>query len=56
MCGNNCNFNEVTINNHYSLPLILRFFKQLGRTKIVTKFDLKGAYNLVHIKKVMNGK
>jgi hypothetical protein len=56
MCVNYCDFNKVTINNHCLLPLILRLFKQLSQTKIFIKFDLKGAYNLAHIKEVMNGK
>ncbi len=56
MCVNYCDFNKVTIKNRYPLPLILRLFKQLGQTKIFTKFDLKGVYNLVHIKEMMNGK
>ena len=42
--------NKVTKKNRYSLPLISGLLEQLGRAKIFTKIDLRGAYNLVRIK------
>jgi hypothetical protein len=35
----------------YPLPLILGLIDQLGNAKIYTKIDLRGAYNLIHIRK-----
>ena len=42
--------NKVTKKNRYPLPLISGLLDQLGRAKIFTKIDLRGAYNLVRIK------
>jgi hypothetical protein len=41
---------KVTKKNRYPLPLILGLLEQLGSTKIFTKIDLRGAYNLVRVK------
>jgi hypothetical protein len=41
--------NKVTIKNRYPLPFISGLLDQLGQTKIHTKIDLRGAYNLVRI-------
>jgi RNase H-like domain found in reverse transcriptase/Reverse transcriptase (RNA-dependent DNA polymerase)/Integrase zinc binding domain/Chromo (CHRromatin Organisation MOdifier) domain/Retroviral aspartyl protease len=43
--------NNVTIKNRYPLPLISSLLDQLRSAKIYTKLDLRGAYNLVRIKK-----
>jgi hypothetical protein len=50
MCVNYQGLNKVTIKNCYPVPLISRLLKQLGRAKIFTKTDLRGAYNLVRAK------
>jgi hypothetical protein len=42
--------NSVTIKNRYPLPLISELLNHLGKAKIFTKIDLRGAYNLVRIK------
>ena len=42
----------MTKKNRYPLPLIFGLLEQLGRAKIFTKIDLRGAYNLVQIKEV----
>ena len=43
--------NKITIKNQYPLPFISGLLDQLGQAKVYTKIDLRGAYNLVHIKK-----
>lgn len=43
--------NKVTKKNRYPLPLIFGLLEQLGRARIFTKIDLRGAYNLLRIKK-----
>ena len=50
MCMDYRGLNKVTKKNHYPLPLISGLLDQLGRARIFTKIDLKGAYNLVRIK------
>jgi hypothetical protein len=42
--------NKVTKKNRYPLPLISGLLEQLGSTKIFTKIELRGAYNLVQVK------
>ncbi|XP_073448026.1 uncharacterized protein [Aquarana catesbeiana] len=42
--------NKVTIKNRYPLPLVPELFQRLGSAKIFTKLDLRGAYNLIHIR------
>ncbi|OCT56739.1 hypothetical protein XELAEV_18004478mg [Xenopus laevis] len=39
--------NKVTVKNHYSLPLISDLFQRLSHAMILSKLDLRGAYNLV---------
>ncbi len=56
MCINYHELNRLTIKNWYPLPLISRLLDQVSRTKVYTKIYLHGAYNLVHIKKVTNGR
>src|SRR5690348_13946538 len=50
MCMDYRGFNKVTKKNRYLLPLISGLLDQLGRARIFTKIDLRGAYNLVQIK------
>ena len=50
MCVDYQGLNKVTKKNRYPLHLISGLLKQLGHTKIFTKIDLRGAYNLVQIK------
>jgi hypothetical protein len=49
MCVDNRELNRLTIKNRYPLPLILGSLDQLSHTKVYTKIDLCGAYNLVCI-------
>ena len=42
--------NDITIKNRYPLPNIGELQDRLGKAKIFTKLDLKGAYNLIRIK------
>ena len=51
MSVNYCGLNKITIKNQYPLPFISGLLDQLGQTKVYTKIDLRGAYNLVRIKK-----
>ena len=50
MCVDYRGLNKITKKNRYPLPLISGLLEQLGRAKIFTKIDLRGAYNLVRIK------
>ena len=50
MCVDYHGLNKITIKNRYPLPLIFGLLDQLGRANVYTKIDLRGAYNLVHIK------
>jgi len=50
MCVDYRGLNKVTKKNRYPLPLISGLLEQLGRARIFTKIDLRGAYNLVRIK------
>lgn len=43
--------NNITIKNRYPLPLIPEALDRLRKAKIYTKLDLRGAYNLVRVKK-----
>jgi len=42
--------NSKTIKNWYPLPLIKETFNLLGKAKIYTKLDVRGAYNLLRVK------
>ena len=50
ICVDYRGLNKITVKNRYPLPLISGLFDQLSQTKIYTKIDLQGAYNLVRIK------
>lgn len=50
MCVDYRGLNKVTKKNRYPLPLISGLLEQLGRARIFTKIDLRGAYNLVRVK------
>ena len=43
--------NNITIKNRYLLPKISEMRDRLGKARIFIKFNLKGAYNLIKIKK-----
>lgn len=42
---------KITIKNRYPLSLVPELFQRLGAATLFTKLDLRGAYNLVHIRK-----
>ncbi|XP_075719837.1 uncharacterized protein LOC142760524 [Rhinoderma darwinii] len=44
------NLNKVTVRNQYPLPLIPDLFNQVQGAQWFSKFDLRGAYNLIRIK------
>lgn len=43
--------NDLTIKNRYPLPLISETLQRLSQAKIITRQDLRWAYNLIRIKK-----
>uniref|UniRef100_A0A803JPC4 ribonuclease H n=1 Tax=Xenopus tropicalis TaxID=8364 RepID=A0A803JPC4_XENTR len=43
--------NKITVKNRYPLPLIPELFQQIREARIFSKLDLRGAYNLVRIRK-----
>jgi hypothetical protein len=47
LCVDYLKRNSITIKNHYPLQNISELRDQLSNAKIFTKFDLRGAYNLV---------
>jgi hypothetical protein len=51
MCVDYRGLNKIMIKNRYPLLLISRLLNQLSQSKIYTKIDLRGAYNLVRIKR-----
>jgi hypothetical protein len=42
--------NHASVKNRYPLPLISEILEIVGKAKIFTKLDLRGAYNLIRIK------
>ena len=50
LCVDYRGLNEITIKNRYPLPLIKETLNRVGKAKIYTKLDLRGAYNLIRIK------
>jgi hypothetical protein len=42
--------NHASVKNRYPLPLISEILERVGKAKIFTKLDLRGAYNLIRIK------
>jgi hypothetical protein len=42
--------NSKTIKNRYPLPLIKEILNLLGKARIYTKLDVRGAYNLIRVK------
>jgi hypothetical protein len=51
LCVNFWKLNDITIKNRYLLPNISELQDRLAYTKIFTALDLRGAYNLIRIKK-----
>jgi hypothetical protein len=51
MCIDYLGLNKVIKKNCYPLLLISRLLEQLGSAKILTKIDLRSAYNFVRVKK-----
>ena len=51
LCVDYRGLNDVTVKNRYALPLIHELMDRLEGMKYVTKLDLRGAYNLIRIKK-----
>ncbi|XP_018415792.1 PREDICTED: uncharacterized protein LOC108790094 [Nanorana parkeri] len=43
--------NKITIKNRYPLPLVPELFQRLRSAKVFSKLDLRGAYNLVRIRR-----
>uniref|UniRef100_A0A8C5M348 Gypsy retrotransposon integrase-like protein 1 n=1 Tax=Leptobrachium leishanense TaxID=445787 RepID=A0A8C5M348_9ANUR len=50
-CVDYRDLNRITIKNRYPLPLIPELLERLQTAKIFSKLDLRGAYNLVRIRK-----
>jgi hypothetical protein len=50
LCVDYRGLNDLTIKNRYPLPLIQETLDRVGKAKIYTKLDLRGAYNLLRIK------
>jgi len=42
--------NDITIKNHYPLPLMTSVFDQLQKARVFTKLDLRNAYHLIRIR------
>jgi hypothetical protein len=51
ICVDYRGLNKITIKNRYPLPLISRLLDHLGQIKVYIKIGLRGAYNLVQIKR-----
>ena len=50
LCVDYRKLNDITIKNRYPLPNIGELQDRLGKAKIFTKLDLRGAYNLIRMK------
>uniref|UniRef100_A0A8C5MC00 Gypsy retrotransposon integrase-like protein 1 n=1 Tax=Leptobrachium leishanense TaxID=445787 RepID=A0A8C5MC00_9ANUR len=50
-CVDYRDLNKITIKNRYPLPLIPELMERLRTATIYTKLDLRGAYNLLRIRK-----
>lgn len=51
LCVDYWDFNNLTIKNQYSVPLIGKSLDQLGWAKWFTKLDLSNAYHQIRIRK-----
>ena len=45
-----CGLNKIIKKNRYPLLIVLGLLEKLGNTKIFTKIDLRGTYNLIQVK------
>ena len=50
LCVDYRKLNDITIKNRYPLPNIGELQDRLGKAKVFTKLDLRGAYNLIRMK------
>ena len=50
LCVDYRKLNDITIKNRYPLPNIGELQDRLGKARIFTKLDLRGAYNLIRMK------
>jgi hypothetical protein len=51
LCVDYRGLNRITAKNKYPLPLISALLDRLRPAKVLTKIDLRGAYNLVRMRK-----
>lgn len=51
VCVDYRGLNDITVKNCYPIPLISDLIRTLAKAKIFSALDLKGAYNLLRIKK-----
>ena len=51
LCVDYRKLNDITIKNQYPLPNANELRDRISQATIFTKLDLKGAYNLIHMKK-----
>jgi hypothetical protein len=51
MCIDYRGLNKITVKNRYALPLIPDLIRTLSKAKVFTTLDLRGAYNLLRVKK-----
>jgi hypothetical protein len=51
LCVDFKGLNKLTIKNRYPMPLIPELIRRVASGKIYTALDLRGAYNLVRVKK-----
>jgi hypothetical protein len=51
LCVDDRGLNKATVKNRYPLPIISEMVAQGRETRIFTKLDLHGAYNLIRMKK-----
>ena len=50
LCVDYRKLNDITIKNRYPIPLTAEIIERVSGSKIFTKLDLRGAYNLVRVR------